>query len=191
MSLTSLALGLAHAGHAGQFRRDGVTPYIVHPMRVYATLSRHSPQVQATALVHDLMEDNPAITQKVLLHAGLDPVVVAAAGYLTRKTDETYAHFIEGIISDKDGLGYTEGQRIAALVKVADIIDNSMDNPSPSVIPRYSKALRVIMRAMPDLVVLLARATRPDGTGSLLDIWDVILKHPERGTNPFLDTDKP
>ena len=181
MSLTSLALGLAYAGHAGQFRHDGVTPYITHPLRVFRMLSMMSPQIRATALIHDLMEDNPAITPEVLLQSGLDPVVVAAAGYLTRQKDQPYAHYIEVIIGDKDGLSYTKGQNIAALVKVVDIIDNMMDSPTPSMVKRYYKALHVIMRAFPNLTHMMTDISRPDmaPNGNLLEVWQEMLANPK------------
>jgi len=175
MSVLSLALGLAHAGHAGQFRHDGVTPYVTHPIRVGQMLFRLPPFYQATAVIHDLMEDNKAITPEVLLASGLPPVVVAAAGYLTRDDGEIYAHFIERIIGDKDGLGYTEGQRIAAMVKVVDIMDNLMDGTrAPTMVRRYVNALKLLIQSFPEIETNLAQCPRPDGKGSLLSLWSVI-----------------
>lgn len=47
--------------HKGQFRRDGVTPYINHPLEVATTLASKGgiddPVVLAGALLHDTLED--------------------------------------------------------------------------------------------------------------------------------------
>lgn len=39
MDLIETARELARSAHAGQTRKDGVTPYIEHPLAVAATLS--------------------------------------------------------------------------------------------------------------------------------------------------------
>ncbi len=179
MSLLSLALGLAHAGHAGQFRNDGTTPYITHPVRIGQMVSRLSPRYQAAAVIHDVAEDNKALTQEawfqLFLDAGIDPVVVEAVKYLTRHEGDSYAHFIERIIGDEGGLGHTEGQRIAAMVKAVDILDNLLDNPSPTKIRLYVNSLKLIVRTFPEVELNFARCSRPSGDGSLLEIWSAIL----------------
>lgn len=179
MSLLSLALGLAHAGHAGQFRHDGVTPYVSHPIRVGQMVSRLPPRYQAAAVIHDIAEDNKALTQEawfqLFLDSGMDPVVVEAVRYLTRQEGDSYAHFIERIIGDADGLGYGEGQRIAAMVKAVDIIDNLMATPSPTKIRLYVNSLKLLVQTFPEIEVNFARCSRPDGSGSLLEIWSQIL----------------
>lgn len=62
-SLVNEALEFAAERHAGQFRADGVTPYVRHPEMVVAILRRHgvrhSPTLAAAAL-HDLVEEGRA-----------------------------------------------------------------------------------------------------------------------------------
>ena len=55
-------LNFATKKHAGQFRRDGVTPYIKHPIKVAELVvkykkSRNIDQIVAAALLHDVLED--------------------------------------------------------------------------------------------------------------------------------------
>ncbi len=179
MSLFSLALGLAHAGHAGQFRRggDGTVPYVTHPIRVAGMLVNFPPQHRAAAVIHDLLEDNKAITPEVLLAAGMDPVVVEAVVLLTRRKNETYAHFIERILSNHEGLGHSEAQRIAAMVKAVDIIDNLMGDPSTTKVRVYINSLKLLVQTFPEIEINFARCPNltSDRQGTLLDVWSYIL----------------
>lgn len=54
------ALGYARDRHEGQFRKDGVTPYIIHPLQMacYAVaLGVKDDFIIATILLHDVVED--------------------------------------------------------------------------------------------------------------------------------------
>ena len=55
------ALTFARRAHAGQTRRDGVTPYLVHPVTVLClmreTFGPQRPALEAAALLHDTVED--------------------------------------------------------------------------------------------------------------------------------------
>ena len=54
------ALGYARERHDGQFRKDGITPYIVHPLQMacYAVaLGVNDDYIVATILLHDVVED--------------------------------------------------------------------------------------------------------------------------------------
>ena len=57
--LTKKALAIALDAHAGANRKDGVTPYIAHPIAVAMTVAeRGGSEVQiAAAFVHDVVED--------------------------------------------------------------------------------------------------------------------------------------
>lgn len=54
------AMAFSARHHAGQFRKDGDTPYISHPARValvvVALFRCYEPEVIAAALLHDVME---------------------------------------------------------------------------------------------------------------------------------------
>ena len=59
MDLIDTARELARRAHAGQTRKDGVTPYIEHPLAVAATLSGYGydDETVAAGLLHDVIED--------------------------------------------------------------------------------------------------------------------------------------
>ena len=59
MHLIDTARKLARRAHAGQTRKDGVTPYIEHPLAVAATLSGYGydDETVAAGLLHDVIED--------------------------------------------------------------------------------------------------------------------------------------
>ena len=55
------ALSIAEEAHEGVMRKDGVTPYIEHPMKVASILfdlGITDEEVIATALLHDVIEDS-------------------------------------------------------------------------------------------------------------------------------------
>lgn len=60
MNLIAKALDFAYNAHKGQTRKDGRTPYIVHPIEVMRLLQEcgcTDEEQLATALLHDTMED--------------------------------------------------------------------------------------------------------------------------------------
>ncbi|MDE0660923.1 MAG: HD domain-containing protein [Gammaproteobacteria bacterium] len=59
MDLIETARELARSAHSGQTRKDGVTPYIEHPLAVAATLSGYGydDETVAAGLLHDVIED--------------------------------------------------------------------------------------------------------------------------------------
>ncbi len=71
MTIIEIAENIARKVHQGQFRRDGITPYIVHPERVARRLSEDS-EAQAVAWLHDVLEDT-GVSEKFLIDAGITP----------------------------------------------------------------------------------------------------------------------
>jgi guanosine-3',5'-bis(diphosphate) 3'-pyrophosphohydrolase len=57
------AVSFATRSHRGQTRKDGVTPYAAHPMRVLFILSHlfgvRDPETLAAGVLHDTIEDTP------------------------------------------------------------------------------------------------------------------------------------
>ena len=124
---------IARFAHEGQFRRDGVTPYIRH---VEAVVSRvEGEKAKAVAWLHDVLEDTD-FTPQDLLSVGISQEVVEAVKLLTRTKDRTYREFIDDIKFSKND--------IALEVKVADLISNLSDSPSRMQIKRYGKALAAL-----------------------------------------------
>ena len=89
--LINKAYAIAVKSHEGQYRRDGKTPYIEHPL-IVADKFKNS-IIQSIALLHDVMEDSD-ITTKDLLEQGIPVIVVNAVVILTKRNDEKYLDYI-------------------------------------------------------------------------------------------------
>lgn len=128
-----LASSIARAAHAGQFRRDGVTPYITHPEAVAKSLEGENPDVIAAAWLHDVLEDTE-VTISELKNAGIPVRVIEAVALLTRWDGQSYEDYLHWITQDE----------IARKVKVADIQHNLSDAPTEKQIAKYGKALLIL-----------------------------------------------
>src|SRR6266542_1695053 len=130
----SNAIALAAAAHGGETDKTG-RPYITHPILVMLRCEEYGPLVQMTAVLHDVVEDT-WVTLDLLRAIGYPPEVVDAVDAISRrKTVETYEHYIERCSRN----------RIAALVKLADIEDNS--DPARRFGDRYEETMEKYRRA--------------------------------------------
>lgn len=133
--VSELAKDIAVTAHLGQFRRDRKTPYINHPLRVADRLHKESDYVIAAGWLHDVIEDTEE-SEESLLAAGIPERVVRAVVALTKRPGaETYDEYLSRVAFDE----------IARKVKIADLIDNLADSPSPAQLDRYSRALNFLV----------------------------------------------
>jgi (p)ppGpp synthase/HD superfamily hydrolase len=132
-TLVQKAKDFATTAHAGQFRRDGVTPYIGHPAKVAGLLAGHHEHVVATAWLHDVIEDT-SVTAPHLEEAGFPRQVVEAVAFLTRASGNDYQLYLDKLRRDP----------IARAVKVADMLANLTDAPTPRQVEKYTKAILLI-----------------------------------------------
>lgn len=137
------AIRMAKDAHAGQTRRDGVTPYIRHPEAVsrnvvwlgeregwsLATIYRR----QAIAALHDVLEDTE-FTEEDMRNADMPEEVIEAVKILTKVPGEDYQAFIARVIEHKD----------ARWVKIADILANLSDRPTVKQMIKYGQALTAL-----------------------------------------------
>jgi guanosine-3',5'-bis(diphosphate) 3'-pyrophosphohydrolase len=118
------AAAFAARMHAGQFRKDGRTPYISHPFRVAMTVRDvfgiDDPIALAAALLHDVIEDTTADYDDVAKQFGPEVADVVAA--LTK--DMRLAHDQREAAYDRQ-LAAAPWQ--AKLIKLADVYDNVSD----------------------------------------------------------------
>lgn len=120
---------IATNAHAGQFRRDGVTPYITHPEAVAILLCDEGPEVVATAWLHDVLEDTD-VKPRHLREQGLPESVVSAVITLTKWGTDYDAYLRE--IKDNP---------IACRVKIADMLHNLSSSPTRKQIERYTEGV--------------------------------------------------
>lgn len=131
--IVTLCKAIAHRAHVGQFRRDGVTPYIVHPEAVAQRLTG-DPTAQAAAWLHDVLEDT-TVTDADLLAAGVPGEVVDAVRLLTKREGADYEAYLAAI----------RVHPLARKVKVADMLANLGDTPSERQILKYARGLIVLL----------------------------------------------
>ena len=142
MNIDSIAATLASTAHAGQTRPDGLTLYIVHPMRVAARLraAGASAHVLAAAWLHDVLEDTKT-TVADMVAAGMPASVISAVEALTKRKGEAYTDYIARVKANK----------IAREVKQADMLDNLTDNPTKKQIAKYTAGLMMLLDVYPQL----------------------------------------
>ncbi len=131
--LVERAYLLAVRAHEGQFRRDGVTPYIEHIQQVMLR-TPDDPVLQMVAALHDVIEDHPVRWVELAVFPAEAQAGVVA---LTRGEGETYEAFIQRIKT-------TDGGRFVP-VKVADNLANLADSPTQAQIVRYARSLLTLL----------------------------------------------
>jgi len=128
-TLSELAEEIARRAHAGQFRRDGRTPYIAHPAGVAAKVGNNEIRL-AVAWLHDVLEDT-AETPATLAAAGMTAEVIEAVLCLTKQPEDSYEVYLLGVLNNP----------LARAVKIADMLHNLSDHPTPKQIRKYAGAL--------------------------------------------------
>ena len=123
------ALELAVLIHAGQKDKAGL-PYIMHVVDVANRLDLIEDKI--VAVLHDTIESRPGCRH--VIANGCTAPQWAAVFALTRFEDETYAAYIDRVLSNPT----------AVRVKIADIQSNLSrpDSLPDSLRQRYEKALR-------------------------------------------------
>lgn len=133
MSVLDVALDIARVAHAGQTRRDGVTPYIVHPMGVCQIAKEHgySQRVQAAALLHDALEDaeDPEKIEKLIRHHL--PDVLPLVQDVTHR-EGLYSEYVSAIFGE------------SLQLKLSDILYNMSDQPTAGQRRKYGKAIGLL-----------------------------------------------
>jgi len=133
MNTTSInrAREIATECHAGQTRKDGVTPYIVHPAKVaeiVETLGGGEAEI-VVAWLHDTVEDT-GMTQARLAEL-FGPEIAEAVQALTHEEGEEYLHAVRR----------AKAHPVARLVKMADNLANLSDTPSSKQVAKYTASL--------------------------------------------------
>lgn len=124
---------IARLAHAGQFRRDGVRPYIVHPQAVAARVSDDA-AAQAVAWLHDVLEDTRE-TAGSLGRKGIPADIIASVDRLTKRKGVDYEAYLQAVREDP----------VARRVKVADMLANLSDEPTERQIRKYARGLLILL----------------------------------------------
>ena len=128
--------------HAGQFRRDGVTPYIEHPKGVMRIVRDEfgvsDPEVLAAALLHDTIEDTT--TDYDDLHKRFGKKVADWVAVLTKDKRLPDARREREYFA-----GLKKGPLQAKVCKIADSLHNVRDSDEPHR-PKAVKKAKVLLR---------------------------------------------
>ena len=135
--ITCRAMRLAYRAHEGQTDKGNI-PYIFHPIHVAEQMEDEL--TTAAALLHDVVEDTP-VTLEDLRAEGFPEEVIEAVSVMTRDLTVPYLDYIRAI----------KGNRIATIVKLADLQHNSdtsrlpvVDEEARSHVERYRKAISIL-----------------------------------------------
>ena len=119
---------VARQAHSGQFRRDGITPYIKHVEAVAGRVSSDDERI--VAWLHDVVEDTN-VTAKDLVEMGFDKPIVDAVVLLTKTEGYDLQTYLAAI----------KANSLAKAVKIADMRSNLADTPTKKQRERYSNGI--------------------------------------------------
>ncbi len=128
------ARAIAIIGHFGQFRRDGITPYIQHPEDV-ANRCRTNNE-RCVSWLHDILEDTQI--QANALRQVFPEHIVKAIVAISKCYASNEAEYIENLIECP----------LAATVKLYDMASNLADKPTEKQIERYNRMTNIILERM-------------------------------------------
>ncbi len=131
-STVLLAEEIAINAHAGQYRRDGKTPYINHPRKVVNRVSTE--KEKAVAWLHDILEDTE-ITEESLSVEGLPDDIIIAVKIMTHQKRQSYKDYLERVKQNP----------VSKTVKIADMLANLSDTPTEKQIKKYAKGLLYLL----------------------------------------------
>jgi (p)ppGpp synthase/HD superfamily hydrolase len=137
MNIAHIAQEIAQRAHDGQFRRDGITPYAVHPERVAKRIAGDE-EAEAVAWLHDVLEDTDE-TAETLARAGVPASVITAVQILTKTPSVAYTDYLYAVRANP----------LARKVKIQDMLDNLSDSPSEKQIIKYSRGFLVLLNDIP------------------------------------------
>lgn len=158
----------ARMAHVGQTRRDG-SEYFSHPSQVRNIARKFYPKdniAQMAALLHDSLEDAPGSTvdsveemEQYIKGSIQDPAsaeeVIRVVRALTHEKGGDYLSYVVGLLGDVTTLR----------VKLADMVHNLTDNPSPKQRAKYKSAL--------DAISSKTGGSAPKGISG--DHWDTLM----------------
>lgn len=127
--MVALARRIAEEAHQGQFRRDGVTPYIQHCAEV-ARRTAGDAVAEAAAWLHDVLEDT-SVTVDDLRSQNMSEEVIEIVLLLTNRHGKANDSYLDRIASHPR----------AKKVKIADLIANLADNATEKQMVKCARSL--------------------------------------------------
>lgn len=152
MNIVEFAEKIAMEAHKGQFRKDGITPYINHPIKVKEISTRIYKEnsiigdlfltdLQIIALAHDLAEDTLIDVDKFIRELYNQfpkynySFIRTALNLLNKNNFKNYLEYIKSV----------KTMNLAAIVKLADLEHNMSDLKSGSLKDKYLLAQYILL----------------------------------------------
>lgn len=108
----ALAISMAVSAHSRQFRKDNMTPFIIHPLSVMVKMNSHEERI--VAVLHDIIEDS-SMYDLPFIYDAFGTEIGAAVEALTKFDEqERYQVYIMRVAKNP----------LAARVKIQDIKHN-------------------------------------------------------------------
>ena len=139
MDKLQLAKDVMISAHEGQFRKDGITPYSIHPETVVKTLKLlgvTDSDILCAGYLHDVLEDTKYTIEEIQGNFGNNVLIIVKE--LTFKDDITNEGYWQGCQSMSND---------AKWVKVADILTNLGDKGKKSshFVTKRVQALKILL----------------------------------------------
>ena len=140
----------ARMAHMGQKRRDG-SEYFLHPSEVRNIVRKFYPKdyaAQMAALLHDSLEDAPGNTVETveemeefirgsIRNPESGEAVISTVKALTHEKNAPYVDYVIALMDNP----------LALRVKLADMVHNLSDAPSPRQKEKYTKSIQALSDA--------------------------------------------
>jgi (p)ppGpp synthase/HD superfamily hydrolase len=131
-TMVKRAINLAASAHNGQTRKDGVTPYIVHPARVADAVAFHAPMVGvrnrdlvlSAAWLHDVLEDTDVTVDKI---RSISVYMASIVNDLTNPPNSVFPGMNRRQRKTEIALSLAECSLEVRMIKVLDRLDNLSD----------------------------------------------------------------
>jgi GTP diphosphokinase / guanosine-3',5'-bis(diphosphate) 3'-diphosphatase len=149
MEPTKLSRAVVRAAefHVGQFRDDGATPFLIHPLRTVAFLTKvlgvTDENVLCAAVLHDAIEDGPTNAARII-DDEFGSAILRIIYEVTFQKNTTYPQKTAALVA----MMRTASPE-AVMVKLADRLDNvrDMENWASDRRDRYLSQSRLMVMA--------------------------------------------
>jgi len=126
--MENLAFNFAESKHKGQ--KYGSRPYMFHVLGVAEGVPK---EAKTVALLHDVLEDTPTTLDEFFFVTPEERLAILA---ITRLKDEDYFDYIKRV----------KANRLASIVKLADLRFNLGHNPRKRNIEKYKKSINLLYK---------------------------------------------
>jgi len=169
LEIINYATTLAFVAHHGQFRKDGCTPQIMHPLAVQRLLTQiliSNPKIHAAALIHDAVEDSAHERGQLLRCEIARTLGHEVLEMVDQLTDSTPAGLSRAQRKSLQMERIAQAPWPVQVIKLADIVASMQEGPAPSWTQQYaaqyvqqrSSLVAVLSGASPELVSLFMDA---------------------------------